>query len=209
MELGVSPRVYRLLLLAYPADFRREYGSQMTQVFRDCCRQQVQQAGTLGLLRVWFQALRDLVQTVPYEHLDNFGKENSVMNNLRRDLVAAVVCFAIVLMAFLTLRYARANQVGSLLLFGYALDAIVVTGLIGNLIVFILARVTRFNQLRTAFWTFLIINAVPALILALIGGRIDPQFNLGGVLIGYVVSFLFWYGVHWIRTQKDRRQIEA
>ncbi|MDQ3473759.1 MAG: hypothetical protein M3447_08480, partial [Acidobacteriota bacterium] len=87
---------------------------------------------------------------------------------------------------------------------GYILDAVVTTGLIGNLIVFILAKTTRLNSLRTAFWTFLIVTAVPAILVTFIGSRVDPQFRLGSVLVGYVVSFLFWYGLHWMWSQKSQ-----
>jgi len=40
---------------------------------------------------------------------------------------------------------------------------------------------------------------------ALIGGRVDPQFRLGSVLIGYVVSFLFWFGLHWMWAKSSRQ----
>jgi hypothetical protein len=36
------------------------------------------------------------------------------------------------------------------------------------------------------------------LLLALTVGRGDPQFRLGSVVIGYVVSFLFWFALHWM-----------
>ena len=38
MNRSLSPSVYRILLLAYPAHFRRKYGLQMAQVFRDSWR---------------------------------------------------------------------------------------------------------------------------------------------------------------------------
>lgn len=207
MNGSFSQRVYRIFLLAYPAQFRREYGLQMAQVFRDSWRYQRRQATKFGLLHLWLQTLLDLIQTVPHEHLDNLGKEKSLMNILRRDGLAVVGCLAIIVIAFFLLQYGRSNNITSILLFGYILDAVVTTGLIGNVVVFILAKTTRLNSLRIAFWTFLIINAVPAILLAFIGSRIDPQFRLGSVLVGYVVSFLFWYGLHWMWSQKNRGQV--
>ena len=38
--LRFSKRIYRVLLVAYPKEFRREYGSHMVQVFRDLCREE-------------------------------------------------------------------------------------------------------------------------------------------------------------------------
>jgi hypothetical protein len=55
--------------------------------------------------------------------------------------------------------------------------------------------------LRTALWTFLIINAAPVVLLAVIGPRIEPQFRLMPILIGYSVSFVFWFSIHWIWSQ--------
>ena len=126
------------------------------------------------------------------------------MNNLRKDALAVVGCLAIIVIAFFLLQYGKSHNVSSILLFGYILDGVVMTGLIGNLIVFILAKATRLKSLRTAFWTFLIVTVVPAILVVLIGSRVDPQFNLGGVVVGYVVSFLFWYGLHWMWSQRSQ-----
>jgi hypothetical protein len=35
-----SERVYGMLLLAYPREFRRDCGAEMVQAFRDLCRDQ-------------------------------------------------------------------------------------------------------------------------------------------------------------------------
>lgn len=125
------------------------------------------------------------------------------MNNLRNDLFAIGGCVLIILAALLLLNYGRSHQVSSILFFGYVLDAIAFTGLLGNLIVFLLIKLTRFRPLRIAFWTFLIVTLVPTLAITLIAGR-DPNFNAPNVVIGYVVSFFFWYGLHWLWSNKLR-----
>ncbi len=76
-------------------------------------------------------------------------------------------------------------------------------------IVFLLAKTTRFDPLRVALWTFLIVNGVPAIVLAFIGSRIDPQFRTTATLVGYAASFLFWFGVHWIWSQTKGRMQPA
>ena len=53
----VSERVYRALLVAYPTEFRREYGEQMIQFFRD--RMRFDGGGLRGLL-IWMQLVPDL-----------------------------------------------------------------------------------------------------------------------------------------------------
>ncbi len=112
--------------------------------------------------------------------------------------MALLGCIGIIVIALLLLSYGRRNEVSSILIFGYALDALVSAGVIGNLVVFLLLKTTKLNPLRTALWTFLIINGVLLIVAVLIGTRVDPLFRLGSVLVGYVVSFLFWFGLHWL-----------
>jgi hypothetical protein len=58
-----SERVYRVLLLAYPREFRRDCGVEMVQAFGDLCHEEKRRGGTSGLVRVWVRALPDLVRT--------------------------------------------------------------------------------------------------------------------------------------------------
>ncbi|MCM3903009.1 MAG: hypothetical protein ND866_14980 [Pyrinomonadaceae bacterium] len=204
-RLSASQRFYALMLKTYPAEFRREYGPHMAQVVRDCRREADRSRGPMVLMNFWLAILLDLVRTAPKEHLDNLRKERSVMNNLRRDALALFGCIAIIVVALLLLRYLLAHQ-GPFTLLGYALDAMVVTGVIGNFIVFLLVKTTKLNPLRAALWTFLMVHAVPVIGLAVIGSRIDPQIRLGVIVIGYVVSFLFWYGLHWMWAQTKGNQ---
>lgn len=71
--IALSLRIYRLLLVAYPARFRQEYGSHMSQLFRDCCLRTVQLSGTNGMLKLWAITLLDLVQSVISEHRQKQG----------------------------------------------------------------------------------------------------------------------------------------
>lgn len=57
-----SERVYEALLVAYPREFRREYGPHMAQVFRDLCREK-QSNGAYELFRLWARTLLDLMAT--------------------------------------------------------------------------------------------------------------------------------------------------
>ena len=67
--LGVSERIYRLLLRAYPAAFRRAYGPAMVQLFRDCGRDAVRARGGAGLPALWRHTLGDLVRSGLRERL--------------------------------------------------------------------------------------------------------------------------------------------
>jgi len=205
----LAVQVYSLLLRGYPSAFRAEYGRQMEQLFRTCYRTEKERGDRLRLMRFWLRTLLDFISTVPREHLENFGKENSTMKNSGRDAVALLGCIGIILAAFLLLSYGRKHEASSILMFGHALDALVVSGVIGNLIVFLLVKTTRFNAVRVALWTFLVVNGLPAIMLALVGSRIDPQFQLTATLVGYVASFLIWFGIHWAWSQTKGRMQPA
>ena len=191
--MKISYRIYGWLLLAYPPEFRRRFGDEMLQVFRDCSRDE---ARTRTLAVFWLRTVLDLILTAAKERTDRSGREG-VLVNRRREVTAMLACFGIILIAALLLSYGRRNEVSSILVFGYVLDAVVFTGIVGNLIVFALAKLTRLNSFRTALWTFAVVHLIPVIFVALIGGR-DPRFNLPNVVVGYVVSFLLWTGLHWM-----------
>jgi drug/metabolite transporter (DMT)-like permease len=67
--VALSTAAFHLLLLAYPARFRREYGPHMTQAFRDCCLRALRQAGPPGMLRLWSLTLVDWLKSVIEQHL--------------------------------------------------------------------------------------------------------------------------------------------
>ena len=70
-----SERVYRVLLLAYPREFRRDRGAEMTQVFGDLCREEKRRGGAFGLMRVWVRTVPDLVATAFSERIRANDKE--------------------------------------------------------------------------------------------------------------------------------------
>ena len=192
--VNISARLFSWLLLAYPTHFRRKFGEQMVQTFRDCYRVE---ARTRTLPRFWLRTLLDLIVTAARERIDDSEREGVFMNNTRRDATAMFASAGIIVIAALLLSYGRRNEVSAIVTFGYVLDALIFTGVAGNLIVFVLAKTTRLDRLRTALWTFAVVHAVPLLFLVLIAGRNDPRFNLGRIVVGYVVSFLFWTTLHW------------
>ena len=122
--------------------------------------------------------------------------------------MAMFACAGIIIVAALLLSYGRRNEVPAIVTFGYVLDALIVTGIAGNLIVFLLAKTTRLSPLRIVVGTFAVVHLVPLLFLVLVAGRNSEGFSLSGVVVGYVVSFLFWTGLHlaWQKTDGSRRQ---
>jgi hypothetical protein len=64
-----SVRLYRALLLAYPAPFRRAYGDEMARAFRDLCRDARRTGGAGSVFALWPGALRDLLLAAGAEHM--------------------------------------------------------------------------------------------------------------------------------------------
>src|SRR3712207_586228 len=103
--MKVSVRLYGWLLLAYPQEFRRAFGDQMVQVFRDCYRAEARSGSVPGF---WFRTLLDLVLSAAKERADS-SRRGGVFMNKRSDALALVVCVAIIAIAFLLLTYGRGN----------------------------------------------------------------------------------------------------
>ena len=55
-----AERIYRLLLRAYPAEFRAEYGREMMLLFRDQCRD-----GDVRTVGFWMRVFWDILRSAP------------------------------------------------------------------------------------------------------------------------------------------------
>lgn len=64
-----SVALYRRLLVFYPPAFRRAYGAQLAQTFRDQCRQAVCEHGLPGLFGCWMSMFTDLASNALAERL--------------------------------------------------------------------------------------------------------------------------------------------
>jgi hypothetical protein len=62
-------RIYRRLLVLYPAAFRARYGDEMVQLFGDQWRDAQHGDGSGGTARTWLRTIRDLIVTAAAEHL--------------------------------------------------------------------------------------------------------------------------------------------
>ncbi len=91
-------RTFRLLLRLLPFDFRANYGVEMEQVFREQRRER-SGGGVLGLLRLWAEAVRDVLRTAPREHLAMLRQDCQyafrIMRRERSFALAAVLVLAL------------------------------------------------------------------------------------------------------------------
>jgi hypothetical protein len=85
-----SIRAYRLLLAAYPSEFRQEYGPHMLQLFRDYSIRRYKQNGASGMFSLWAITLFDFLRSVIEEHL----QRETIMN---KDLFIRLSGWALIL----------------------------------------------------------------------------------------------------------------
>ena len=101
--LPSAAKIYRTLLLAYPAEFRHEYGGQMEEFLLDRLRAEPP-------VRVWRQALADVAVTAPREHWHMLAGDVRYAIRLFR----AVPAFTLVAMLTAALGIAASSAVFSL-----------------------------------------------------------------------------------------------
>jgi hypothetical protein len=78
--LLISDRVYRILLAAYPVEFRQRYGPEMAQVFRTSCRTAYLASGTGGVARLWLPTLWDWAWSSTGEWFSSLFKRSKMYN---------------------------------------------------------------------------------------------------------------------------------
>lgn len=62
-------RLYRRLLLLLPFEFRREFGSEMTEVF-DAQRGDARKDGSMAILRLWLSTIGGILRIAPRQHVE-------------------------------------------------------------------------------------------------------------------------------------------
>ena len=179
--IAVSVKVYQTLLLAYPTKFQQEYGSQMVQVFEDCCLRALRQGGTNGIVRLWVVTLLDLLQSVISEHAH---KEVQMKKEMKPEdirlagwaLIWGAVAFVIGILVLLT---------GGAALWGIS---VVLTHLLSMplLVVGLLGLRNRYSDKVGGFGkNILLMGAILGPLLTFIGlfGLSDPPGPLGILFI--------------------------
>lgn len=69
---GGGERLYRGILSLYPMDFRRRFGDEMVQLFRDRLRDARAGGARGGTAGAWIGLLADVISTAPGEHLRRY-----------------------------------------------------------------------------------------------------------------------------------------
>ena len=67
--LPVSTRIYSGFLALYPAELRRDFGAEMTQVFVEDLEDSYRSRGLAGAARVWRRSVKELWRVALPEHV--------------------------------------------------------------------------------------------------------------------------------------------
>jgi len=218
--IRVSIRFYQLLLRAYPTQFQQEYGSEMVQVFQDCCLRALHQGATSGMIKLWVVTLLDFLQSVISEHTQ---KEIEMKKELNPEdvrtagnalIAGGVMC--LVSMALLSTKISSLWAVSFLLMVFISMPLLVV-GLLGMrkrygtkagwlgrnilLIGAIFGPLTSLIVLLGNFlwgWMWLLGHAVLLACLALFGfialyTRPLPRWNVVPLIAGIWYPLMFWF----------------
>jgi hypothetical protein len=187
-----STRLYALLLAAYPAEFRREYGREMTLVFAARCRERAGGAGALA--GVWREALADLLRAAARERLEGLTEGGRLMMTLRTVALAALAyAFTLFVIAPLFV-----GNVGRLPAFAcYFLDALIFTGLVFNFFFLALTLTRRREGVRAVRASLRITTVVVAVLTSamMLDTRQPADINLW-VVAAQVLSLLVWHTAH-------------
>jgi putative ABC transport system permease protein len=68
-------RFYRGLLRILPFDFRSEFGDDMEETFREQRAATIQRQGSMGVFRMWWATITDIVRMAPREHLSVLAQD--------------------------------------------------------------------------------------------------------------------------------------
>lgn len=201
---SLAPRLYALLLAAYPREFRREYGREMTLVFADRCREE---RGPRS--RIWREAIFDLMRTAPKERLESFLEGDGLMR-VFRTVALAVVAYAFTLLVIA--RWFSHNHQRMPAFVGNLLDALIFTGLVFNFVYLVLTLPRWLEGLRavrvTLAATTVIVGALLVVMAASVGPEARPSFS---VYVAQVLALLIWFTVYvwWVLWRKRQAAATA
>lgn len=195
-----SEKLYGLLLLFYPAEFRREYGPHMAQLFRDRHRE------TFNHLRLWSEMIVDLVRSAPREHLEKIREGVSIMRALKTIGLAVIIYAVAVLLIGMFLKSMRPQLP---LFIGALIDALVSVGVLFNLIFLLLWSTNLMRAARAAIASVVISTVLAGVGLALVSSKVPAEQRPGSsAIITLILSLCVWFVVHWMWAQK-RTEREA
>jgi hypothetical protein len=190
----MAERIYRVLLCAYPPAFRAAYGSEMTQLFRDQCRERDVNTPAFWLTVVW-----DVAQSAPALRMEAWrarGRESTrTLGGIMKPIAMLTV-----LLGVLEALNAAVEGVSGLrggISAAYLL-AIMLGASAGALL--LIAGVALLRRTPSGRQTA-IISALASLALFLIARLLFPWMSVFSQLVGIVLPIVLLAMLHWPRRR--------
>jgi hypothetical protein len=198
-SLQLSQGFYRLLLAAYPAEFRDEYGREMLLLFRDLCLEEARAKRRLGIARLWIRAFADLAHSAPRERLQNFKRGFDPLKALKTITLALIIYAGVVIICGKLLMSGKAYLPYAV---GAMLDSLLSIGIAFNFVFIILLTTKLFSPVKAVRAACVASVFFVTIFLALISPAARPNAI---VMTTLVLSLLFWFGAHrlWARRKEN------
>ncbi len=100
--ISVSEKIYRQLLRLYPQAHRRDYAEQMTQLFRDQCRDAWRAKRSAGIFKLWLRVLPDVAKT---SFIEQITERNQIMKYLNAKNAPTILMAVGLALGFLSFNF--------------------------------------------------------------------------------------------------------
>jgi hypothetical protein len=187
---AAAERVYRLLLRAYPAAFRAQYGREMTLVFRDQCRE-----GDVGTVGFWMTLMWDVARSAPALHAEAWrgrARENTrTLGAIMRIAAMLTVLLGVVGALGAVVDGVAGQRQG---FGGTHLLSVVLGGLAGMLL--LVAGVALWRRTPSGRQTATV-AALASLVIAVVARLVFPWMSIFSQLVAIGLPIALVIALHW------------
>jgi len=191
--MRAAERVYRLLLRAYPAGFRAEYGREMVLVFRDRRRD----ASARGI-RFWSEMIWDVARSAPALRLDAFRIRWEEDIQTGEEKMRTMAILAVLIGVTEAANALAEGWAGGIANGGFWLAGIILTVVAGTLLV--VAGVAMLRRAPGAVpWAR--VAAITCLTVVVLIRLVDGWMSIFGTLLGIVFPIALLFFLWWTRRR--------
>ena len=191
--MRAAERVYRLLLRAYPAGFRAEYGREMVLVFRDRRRD----ASARGI-RFWWDMISDVARSAPALRLDAFRIRWEEDIQTGEEKMRTMAILAVLIGVTEAANALAEGWAGGIANGGFWLAGIILTVVAGTLLV--VAGVAMLRRAPGAVpWAR--VAAITCLTVVVLIRLVDGWMSIFGTLLGIVFPIALLFFLWWTRRR--------
>ena len=191
--MRAAERVYRLLLRAYPAGFRAEYGREMVLVFRDRRRDESARG-----IRFWSEMIWDVARSAPALRLDAFRIRWEEDIQTGEEKMRTMAILAVLIGVTEAANALAEGWAGGIANGGFWLAGIILTVVAGTLLV--VAGVAMLRRAAGAVPSARV-AAITCLTVVVLIRLVDGWMSIFGTLLGIVFPIALLFFLWWTRRR--------